>query len=639
MKSFLKDNLAKICLTILIMGAIAALTVSVYQEVMIIEEEECWQVLKGSAELVIDEIVTRMEVSENALKHASEVMVAEGNVDSYEDCIFRINHVHEMTLFSRIDLLYPDGRLLLQGGEVLDVEEAHSFEKIVSEGKSVSVRSTDFITGEQVVYYYVPVKKEEQVQAILIGVLKCEELSENFQVTAYNGEAECCIVDYSDGSLIMDTRENTLGNIYETEVGKPLKGYDKIDLKAEIKHAKTGVTAYQSASTGKNTYMYYTPVGVYNWELLVVAQEDVIFSSVVRTRDFFEKVALAEFAILLLYLFWDLYNIHQLSKSKKETEKQLQISTALIECVTALSSYSDIDTAMNELLGTVNRYFKGNRTYLFDINYEKQTTSNTYEYVGEGVTAEIGNLQDVPLEVIALWIEKFKQTGTFYISDIDDDVTGSDETYEILAAQNIHSLIAVPLLEDGVITGFMGVDDPKENYRDLSLLSSVQFFIMDGLAKQREQKMLEELSFGDTLTGLYNRNKFNQVLEEHLRNPLKQVGVAYFDLNGLKRMNDQFGHEAGDRLIKNTAHNIQQIFRKEAYRIGGDEFVVIAADIRRETFEENIKEVCRLMEETQISISLGTAWCEAPADLELLLKEVDGLMYAHKQAQRKEANE
>ena len=368
----------------------------------------------------------------------------------------------------------------------------------------------------------------------------------------------------------MDTWEKALGNIYDTEEGKPLNGYETIDLKADIKNAKTGVMAYQSASTEKNTYMYYMPVGAYNWELLVVAQEDVIFSSVVRTRDFFERVALAEFAILLLYLFWDLYNIHQLSKSKKETEKQLQISTALIECVTALSSYSDIDTAMNELLGTVNRYFKGNRTYLFDINYEKQTTSNTYEYVGEGVTAEIDNLQDVPLEVIALWIEKFKQTGTFYISDIDDDVTGSDETYEILAAQNIHSLIAVPLLENGVITGFMGVDDPQENYQDLSLLSSVQFFIMDGLAKQREQKILEELSFGDTLTGLYNRNKFNQVLEGHLRNPLKQVGVAYFDLNGLKRMNDQFGHEAGDRLIKNTAHNIQQIFRKKAYRIGGD---------------------------------------------------------------------
>ena len=160
MKSFLKDNLEKIFLTMLIMGAVAVLTISIYQEVMIIEEEECWQVLKESAEIVIDEVVTRMEVSESALKHASEVMVQEGSIDSYEESIFRIDHIQEMTLFSRIDLLYPDGRLLLQTGEVLDVEEAHSFEKIVSEGKSISVRSTDFITGEQVVYYYVPVKKE-----------------------------------------------------------------------------------------------------------------------------------------------------------------------------------------------------------------------------------------------------------------------------------------------------------------------------------------------------------------------------------------------------------------------------------------------------------------------------------------------
>ena len=74
--------------------------------------------------------------------------------------------------------------------------------------------------------------------------------------------------------------------------------------------------------------------------------------------------------------------------------------------------------------------------------------------------------------------------------------------------QQIESLIAVPLIENEVIIGFLGIDNPKFNYDDLSLLSSATFFILDSIERRESHSKLEKISFEDGLTGVYNRNKF-----------------------------------------------------------------------------------------------------------------------------------
>ena len=133
-------------------------------------------------------------------------------------------------------------------------------------------------------------------------------------------------------------------------------------------------------------------------------------------------------------------------KRENKTKKQLSIADTLISCITLLAEEKDINKAIDNLLKILNDYFDGDRAYLFEFDYEKQTTSNSYEYATEGVTKEIDNLQDVPLEVIDIWIKKFEETGTFYISSLDKDVDKDSETYKYLEMQQIDSLIALPLI-------------------------------------------------------------------------------------------------------------------------------------------------------------------------------------------------
>ena len=325
-------------------------------------------------------------------------------------------------------------------------------------------------------------------------------------------------------------------------------------------------------------------------------------------------------------------------RRENKTKKQLGISDTLISCITLLAEEKDINKAIDNLLKILNDYFDGDRAYLFEFDYEKQTTSNSYEYAAPGITKQIDILQDVPLEVIDTWIKKFKETGTFYISSLDKDVDKDSDTYRILDMQDITSLIAVPLIENDVIIGFLGIDNPKINYDDLTLLSSASFFILDSIDRRETHSKLHRLSFEDTLTSVYNRNKFNHDIEDYENKSVEDVGVAYFDLNGLKDINDSQGHEAGDRLIKNAADGINSVFPDNTYRIGGDEFVVINSPVKKDIFEEKLEKVICILNEKGISVSYGTSWEGSSEKLEKQLSTADNLMYKNKLSYYKELN-
>lgn len=144
--------------------------------------------------------------------------------------------------------------------------------------------------------------------------------------------------------------------------------------------------------------------------------------------------------------------------------------------------------------------------------------------------------------------------------------------------------------------------------------------------------MLQRLSFEDTLTGLYNRNKFIQIFDTPMDPQITQLGVACFDLNGLKSMNDHFGHSAGDDLICRTADQLQLIFRNKVYRTGGDEFVVVDSTRDQESFSSAVDQAQAIMRENGISCSTGFSWRCGNCNLKEQFDEADQQMYQDKRS-------
>jgi diguanylate cyclase (GGDEF)-like protein/PAS domain S-box-containing protein len=168
------------------------------------------------------------------------------------------------------------------------------------------------------------------------------------------------------------------------------------------------------------------------------------------------------------------------------------------------------------------------------------------------------------------------------------------------------------------------------------------------LATQAEE--LRSLSLRDELTGLYNRRGWLELARQSLRiaqREKRSAGVIFVDLNGMKLINDQHGHEEGDCALRDTARLLKTACREVDViaRFGGDEFVVFALDfdqaglealrlrLRQATAELNLSGA-RVF---QLSMSVGAAFFkpESPESIDTLLDRADQEMYEHKRARKR----
>lgn len=327
----------------------------------------------------------------------------------------------------------------------------------------------------------------------------------------------------------------------------------------------------------------------------------------------------------------------RLAKSREEMKEKFEISSTLNQCVAELSSDQEIDHAIFRLLGIINTYFQADRTYIFEYDKERDIVINTYEYVRDQVTEQKGNLQEVPVSLIAEWMEQFEKKNIYYLPDLEERKDAV--FYETLKVQEVYRLLAVPLVQEDQIIGFLGVDNPRTHYDDATLLSSIQFFITNSLERKKAKEYLEQLSYCDKLTGIYNRNKYIEIIEAFTETLENSMGVAYIDLNGLKRVNDIQGHKAGDELICRAAKVINGIFPEQTYRIGGDEFVVLCPKIDQKVFETCVEKLRLEVEKANVSVSVGAIWKEKAEQPEEMLKEADALMYQEKEIYHKKSGD
>ncbi|MGO0806995.1 GGDEF domain-containing protein, partial [Clostridioides difficile] len=107
------------------------------------------------------------------------------------------------------------------------------------------------------------------------------------------------------------------------------------------------------------------------------------------------------------------------------------------------------------------------------------------------------------------------------------------------------------------------------------------------MKKRKVENKLNYMSYYDFLTGAYNRNKYIKYIDNFQKGKVKSIGVVFVDINGLKDINDNFGHANGDSAIVSACVIIKKYFHSyNVYRIGGDEFVVLCEDISKQLFEE-----------------------------------------------------
>lgn len=291
----------------------------------------------------------------------------------------------------------------------------------------------------------------------------------------------------------------------------------------------------------------------------------------------------------------------------------LSVEKKLLDCIENLIMNDDFTAAVNSVLTTILEYYDADRTYIFEFQWKENLTRNTYEICRDGISPQIENLQTVPVDVVARWVDSFEdqeQNTIIFIGDVDalkDDPTHRLE-YDYLHPQGIKSLIAVPIFINGKLHGFHGIDNPRSHMDALTLLTQLTYIIANELQKRLLTEALTKKSYQDPLTGLNNRLAYDEMLD-HLRGKEFPVGVGFLDINGLKWINDTLGHDMGNKVIQKICTILNEhIEQQYIYRISGDEFVMIWPDVDYKVFMSAAKKLeAALFAEKNIA-SFGFVW-------------------------------
>ena len=333
---------------------------------------------------------------------------------------------------------------------------------------------------------------------------------------------------------------------------------------------------------------------------------------------------------LVIFFVLTAFQVYAWWTSDKASLERDRFINRLLQYVTDMG---DPDSRLDKVLEYLCEELNADRAYIFEDNHNG-TFANTYEYCAKNVTPEIDNLKDVPFEgVIDVWYKEYEKGGHVLIYDLEKYRDVSESMYNILKPQGIRTLVAGPLILEGEYIGFFGVDNPPpEAMKEISEIMRLLMYFLSSMIMQRDShRRLVDYSYHDALTGVGNRRAIKEFENEEL-DTSRSYGIVICDINGLKAVNDNGGHAAGDELIKAVASCLSDAFGDEnVYRMGGDEFAVYVYVDSRESFEKQIEKVRCAVKEKGIYVAIGYSYADGgDSDYNARRSEADNRMYDEK---------
>lgn len=295
----------------------------------------------------------------------------------------------------------------------------------------------------------------------------------------------------------------------------------------------------------------------------------------------------------------------------------------LLKCMYSLTSSIDFRDSLENALKELGSYYNGDRVYVIELEQKEQEVRSIYEWKKEDVISirDTGSILLTPDRVSGQMHSRLRQLR--YCGSIEALKQRDPAVYTALKKIGIQSYFLATLDEKNFSVGYIGIDNPRRNTDDITVINTLRYVFANELTKRRLQDKQQFLSYHDGLTGVLNRNSYKEYSENLSEEGLISMGILSLDINGLKEINRTHGNACGDDLVRSIARALEEEFPfSRVYRFTGDEFLVVCENISYDSFrlrlrklKERSREIC--------SVSIGSAWSDADIHLETLMRNAD----------------
>ncbi len=335
--------------------------------------------------------------------------------------------------------------------------------------------------------------------------------------------------------------------------------------------------------------------------------------------------------------------INMVADSKRLSNVSGEVAGAVLETCIKLRGTSDFDQTINEVIGDIRELCKAEyccilltdpverRCWVLGEDVEdKSSLLSMKEYV-----------DDKFYNIVETWEDTISGSNCLIVKNRQDMEVVRERNpiwVESLESAGVETIVLFSLKSRNELLGYIWAIN--FNAEDAGMIKETleltTFILASELANHMLVDRLKVLSSRDMLTGVNNRNEMNNLVDEISREGDQQntsIGIVFTDLNGLKTVNDVHGHAAGDRLLKDAASALREVFsEKMIYRAGGDEFTVIIPAIKEKELSKKVKELRKASGNYEgVTFAIGYSIAENSSDIHRALREADERMYEDKE--------
>lgn len=576
-------------------------------------EQQCYDTLRKTTENLGKEIKNNTYNNQEQLEIIADVIASRGNIDSDQTKHILKSYMTRGEI-SHLEVLLPDNRVITCDGNYVDASGTLSYAEEVEKGEYVSTNATvDISYGDKkVLKSAVPILQKGETIGILYGITEVNSLPLYYVADSYAENASIYLIDGDSGDFIMDTWHLSLGNIADWSKHK-VKGQKTSEIDTDIKSGKSGYLVGYSERVKENMYSYYTPVGINNWSVMLSIPESTVMKIARQIEHAMYGMAIITVAILVAYF------VRLLALRKKDIERveyMLEVEKSLFD------AHKHTENIENTL-GTVADYMKAETAFFTKVKNgiidEVYCWSNKDDF-------DINAAENRPVKVV---IPGFNGDGTsmkfgkklYNLRDCGLPYDYYIDSYIVTSVYDVKKRFV----------GVLGVVNMDKVWKNADYIENVAGTFSLAVNNISSYQSLRKMGIIDSLTGLLNRNCFERTIENLDKNEYRNVACVYIDANGLHNINNRFGHEAGDNMLKAVAQALQSKFGSDkTYRIGGDEFVAFTFGDSEKQIEENIESIKNDIEKQGYSISYGVSFSEVSTNAERFIKQAERNMLDNK---------